>query len=157
MIARCVGPTGRALALAVLLAGVAPARAADDKVQVCVLAILATEKNNTVDPRLRCIADEVRKTNPRLTGFKIENLCCQSVAVGGQEDFKLVGNAVATVALRPGTAKDKRLRVTVTPPQMGQITYTTACDKFLPIMTPFRTKDNERLLIAVRVRPCELK
>ena len=35
---------------------------------------------------------------------------------------------------------------------MGEITYDTCCGKFLPIITPFRTKDKELLIIAVCVR-----
>jgi hypothetical protein len=135
-----------------LLAAAAPAGAG--KVRVCVIAILATEDNAQVDRRLECIAREVQKSNPKLTGFRLAQMSCQSLAVGVREDFKLVEDHVAGVAVLKAADKDNCIQVQVTPPLMGDITYATACGKFLPILTPVRTRANEVLIIGVRVTPC---
>jgi hypothetical protein len=37
---------------------------------------------------------------------------------------------------------------------VGEITYSTICGKCFPIVTRFQTKDRERLIVAVMVRPC---
>ena len=50
--------------------------------------------------------------------------------------------------------KMERVRLKVCPPLMGPITYSTPCGKFLPIVTPFRTKNKDLLIIAIRVQPC---
>ena len=46
-----------------------------------------------------------------------------------------------------------RVRLAVKAPLAGEITYTTCCSKFFPIMTRYLTKDNERLIIAIMVKP----
>jgi hypothetical protein len=40
---------------------------------------------------------------------------------------------------------------------MGEVEYTTCCGKFFPIITRYQTKDKERLIIAIRVQPCNKK
>ena len=45
----------------------------------------------------------------------------------------------------------------VGPPSMGEITYSTPCGKFLPIFTPILTRKGEKVIIAVRVQPCQKK
>ena len=53
--------------------------------------------------------------------------------------------------------KMDRVRLKVTPPLMGEICYSTPCGKFLPILTPFRTRNGDHLLVAIRVQPCSGK
>jgi hypothetical protein len=144
------------LVLVALLAGTATA-AAEEKVRVCVIAILATEKNDKVERRLECIAREVQKMDPKLTGFRLENMSCQSLPVGARDDFKLVEDQVAGVQIVQAADKDKKIQLKVTPPQMGEITYETSCGKFLPILTRFRTKKGEVLIVGLRVQPCPCK
>src|SRR5262249_27834101 len=62
-----VGPLA-ALAALVLLTGPATAQK-DKKIKVTVVVILASERSPYVDPRLKCIADEVRKLNPGPAGL----------------------------------------------------------------------------------------
>jgi hypothetical protein len=160
MLAGWVGSSRGCLVLAaLLLLGVAVWAQTEDKekVRVCVIAILATEKNDKVDRKLECIAKEVQKTEPKLTGFRLAHMSCQSVEVGSKKDFELVEEQQATVTIAPPEEKDNHYRIKLTPPKMGQITYTSTCGKFLPVMTRFRTKDDEVLIIAVRVNPCRRK
>jgi hypothetical protein len=144
------------LMLLVVAAGTA---AAEEKVQVrvCIISIIATERDAEVGRKLECIAKEVQKVNPKLTGFKVKNFSCKSVNVGGKDTFELVEDQSTVVTLEPPTEKDKPYRIRLAPPMMGEITYTSTCGKFLPIMTPYRTKDNDVLIIAVRVSPCQGK
>jgi hypothetical protein len=155
MARRLGGGAGWALAVGLVLAGSAVAAA--EEVRVCVIAIIATERNKEVDPKLTCIAEQVQKTHPKLTGFSFKELGCKSMAVGERKEFKLPGNEVAAVTVLEPTGKDKPYRIRLEPPQMKPITYETCCTKFLAIRTPVRTKDNDLLLIAVRVTPCKGK
>jgi hypothetical protein len=140
---------GAVLALA-LVAGVAQGQ----EVRICVITILATERDKKVDPKLECIAKEVQRDNPTLTGFHLKDISCKSLAVGAKEEFKLIDDEVATVHVKQAADRDNRVVVSVRPPRMKEITYRTACGKFLPIMTKYRTKDGDVLLIGVQLKPC---
>jgi hypothetical protein len=134
-----------------------PVRAADD-IRICVVAILATDRDATIDPKVRCIAREVQKQEPQLTGFRLATTNCKPVAVGAKETFALVESEVATVLLQQGMDKEDRVRLTVKAPLVGEITYTTVCTKCFPIITRYQTIDKDRLIIAVMVRqPCKAK
>ena len=128
-----------------------------DEVRVSVVAILASEGGKNIDPRVACIAREVRKLHPRLTGFRMAKMTCQSVAVGRTEDFTLVADQHAAVTVLKAACKDNRVQLKVTPPTLGEITYTTCCGKFFPLVTGYKTKNEERLIVAVRVQPCKGK
>jgi hypothetical protein len=124
-----------------------------EEVRVRVVAIIATESNTNVDPKLACVAREVQKTHPKLTGFRLANMSCQSVAVGAKQEFKLVDSEVAVLTVRKPAEKDHTVEVSVKPPRMAEITYRIACKKCFPILTPYRTKDNDMLIMAVQL-PC---
>ncbi len=156
MLPRCV--TWRWLSLLTLsalwLGGPAAVRA-EEKVRVTVVAILATDRNNKVDDRLKCIAEEVRKVEPKLTGFQMGQITCTPVAVGNSYKVPLVEKATAEVVIQQGADKDNRVKLKIKAPKMGDLVYTCACGKFFPIVTRYQTKDKERLIIAVMVRPCK--
>jgi hypothetical protein len=148
----CFGLIG----LALLAAG--PSRGEEkETVRVSVLAILATERDDRIDPRLACIAKEIRKTHPELTGFRIEKMTRRSLTIGARETFELAGDQKAVVAVQHGADEQNRVEVKIAPPRMGEITYDTCCGKFFPIVTPFRTNDKDLLILAVRVQPCHGK
>jgi hypothetical protein len=139
----------------------APEARAEDR-QICVVAILATDKNTQVDPRVKCIAEEVQKVEPGLTGFRVAQTSCKGVAVGKRETFALVDSEMLTVLLQQISGKEggkdkegERARLSVKAPLQGEIAYTTCCSKFFPIMTRYLTKDNERLIIAIMVKPAK--
>lgn len=141
-----------------LLAGLGGARpaAADDKpetVRVLVVAILATERNNQIHPKLKWIAPEVQKIDPKLTGFRLGKTTFKSIPVAKEETFPLVDNESVTVLVEHGADKNRRVGLRVTTTGVGEISYTTACGKCFPIITSYLTKDNERLIVAVMARP----
>ena len=158
-----------ALGMAVLLAGCNHAfapRPTDSKeeeaksekeIQVTVVAILATEENNKVEQRLECLAKEVQKTYPNLTGFRLAKCSCQKLEVGKKFEFPLVEDEVAAVVVEHGCDKEDQVGLTVKAPLVGEIAYSCACGKFFPILTRYQTKDKERLIIAIRVQPCPCK
>jgi len=138
-----------------LLSG-GPVRAGDE-VRVSVLVVLASEDSTEVHPKLECIAREVKKRYPLLTGYRLDHVSCKPIRIGKKVTFDLVGGQTATVAFERSTAKDDRMQMKIRPPRMGEIVYDTACGKFLPIITPFRTRKKELLIMAVSVRPCGCK
>jgi hypothetical protein len=140
------------LTLAVLFAAT-PVQA-EEKVRVSVLSILASEKDDTVDCKLACIARQVRQKNDKLKGFRCVKMSCKSLVVGGTGQFDLGCQQTAAVTVEHGADEDNRVELKVTPPRMGEITYTTTCGKFFPIVTPVRTRNKDLLIIAVRVQPC---
>ena len=142
------------LALVAALFSPHAAPPADDGVRVSVVAILATDQNDKIDPKLDGIAKEVQKLDPKLTGFRMAKTTCKTLPVGGKDDFDLGGDQALAVAVQQKGDEEGRYQMKITPPQMGDITYTTTCGKFFPVITPFRTKNNELLIIAVRIQSC---
>ncbi len=136
----------------------APCDTPPDKVKVSVIVILASESNDKVDAKLKCIAEELKKKHPKLTGFQLAGKCtCKSLAIGAKEEFDLIADNKADVIVDQKADKEDFVKLKVTPPSMGEITYRTVCGKFLPIVTPVKTKDGEIVIIAIRVQPCNGK
>jgi hypothetical protein len=124
------------------------------KVKVTVVAILASDKGDKVDARLKCIADEVRKLDPQLKAFRVGSMTCRSLAVNEASAFPTVKGETALVVIRQAMDKSKKVELAVTPPCQGEIVYRTVCGKFLPIITRCQNKKGERLILAIRVQPC---
>ncbi|MGE3809337.1 MAG: hypothetical protein AB7K24_32125 [Gemmataceae bacterium] len=141
------------LALTLLLVSVGALRAADE-IKVVVIAVLASEDSKEVDPKLKCIADKVQKVEPKLTGFRLARTTTRMVAVGRSDKFPLVDDEVVTVTLDRPADEQNRVSVTVKPPNLGAIAYTSCCGKFFPIVTRYQTKKKERLIIAIMVETC---
>ncbi len=144
------------LAAALALGGFGRAGAGED-VQVAVVAILATSDANNpkVDAGLENIARRVQKKYPDLNRFHMAQMTSQGVTVGREETFKLVDDQSARVVVEQPADKNDHVRLTVKAPELRAITYTTCCGKFFPIVTPYRTKKQEQLIMAVMVSPCK--
>jgi len=123
-------------------------------VKVSVVAVLASDQHKEVDPRLACIAKEMQKMDPRLTGFKMAKMTCKSLAVGTRQSFDLVGDQQVAITVEQGADPKGWVQLRVTPPLLGEISYKTTCGKYLPIVTRYRTPQNEMLILAIRVQPC---
>jgi hypothetical protein len=145
------------------LLAIAAATAADGScdgprpVRVTVVAVLATDKSNEVDEKLETLAREVRKREPGLTGFRIAAAHQRSIPVGKDHTFDLPDRQTMRVQVDRPKGKDGRVGLTIRPPGLGEITYTCACDKFFPVVTPHVTADGERLIVTVMARPCTAK
>ena len=161
MIARHRWNVLRSLGLLALLCAVPLALGWDApperKVRVSVVVILASETDTTIDKKLECIAREVKKMHPKLKGFRMGPMGCKSLKIGEANVFDLAEGKTTTITIQQAADKMDRIRLEVGPPKMGKITYSTPCGMFLPILTPYRTKANETLIIAIRVQPCNGK
>jgi hypothetical protein len=144
-------------ALAILLTMPVAARADDDKVTVSVIAILASDQNKKVETKLTGIAAEVQKIHPELTGFETVKESCKDLGIDAAGKFDLVDGQVVTITVEQAANKNNKNRLTVSPPTLGDITYCTTCGKFLPVITKYKTKNGEVLIIAIRVQPCKDK
>ena len=129
----------------------------DKPVSVTVVIVLATEQHATVDPKLKELAKEVQKRDPKLTGFKLVATECKSVPVGDSATINLTDKQTVKVTVDRAKDKDGRISLTLNPPGMDAVTYACACDKFFPVVTPHKTKSGEQLIIAVMAKPCTAK
>jgi hypothetical protein len=125
-------------------------------VKVSVVAILASEQpTKEEDPRLTCVAREIRKMDKNLVGFRMGKINCKSLPVGSDyQAFDLVGDQKVLVKVEQGANRDGWVELKIKPPMLGEINYRTVCGKFLPIITRYRTAQNELLILAIRVQPC---
>jgi hypothetical protein len=130
---------------------------AAEPVQVFILVILATDKDNLVSERIQEIAEEAKKKDKTLTGFVLYGTSRKSVRMGDSAQFNLVGKAKAEVTVNAKTDDEGRVTLTIKPPTLDEITYSCTCGKFLPILTDYYTPDRKRLIIAVMARPCKKK
>jgi hypothetical protein len=151
-----LGLLGASLLMAGFLATPGAARA-DDDMKVVLIAIVANDRGKEVDKRLRCIADEVRKQHPELTSFKLATQNEKPVAIGKKEHFPLLESEKACVTIVEGPDKDGKVTLTVKLPSTGPLSYTTCCGKYWPLMSRYKTADDDTLLVAIMVKSCKGK
>jgi hypothetical protein len=127
---------------------------AQRKVNISVMAILASKTSDQIDPLLKDIAKQIRKKDKELKGFRVGKISCMSVPLQTAETFDLVADQKASIVVLKAADKENKIQLKISPPTVGDITYTTTCGKFFPIMTTYQTPNGESLIIAVRVQPC---
>ena len=131
----------------------APAWAEDKTFKVVVAAILASEKSDYVDEKLKCLPKEVQKTEPKLKGFKLERHSHTTLALNQSYAFPLVEDQVLRLSIEKLPGSKNMIALRIKPPQMEEIFYKQrSCEGFFPIITPYLTKNNERLIIAIKVK-----
>ena len=117
------------------------------------MEILATDRDGDVDECLKPIAEKIHDAVPQLTGFKAGKLMKKSLTVGHDEKFELVDDQVVRVAVVPSASPGKVIRLKLSAPQMSEVTYETSSGRYLPIITKYRTKNREVLILAISVQP----
>ncbi|HJZ57843.1 MAG TPA: hypothetical protein VKE74_22980 [Gemmataceae bacterium] len=148
------------IAAAVVLALLCPHRdCCDDPgpVKVTVVVVLASTENTGVDPKLVELAREVQKRDPKLIGYTLVSSEGKSIKVGEGATFPLVDKQELKVKVERSKDENGRVSLTIRPPELGEVTYACTCDKFFPVVTPYRTKKGETLIIAVMAKPCTTK
>lgn len=129
---------------------------ADDPVRVTVVIVLASDTDKTVDPKLVELAKAVQKRDKTLTGFKLEATEAKSIAIGDSYTFTLVEKQELKVTVTRAKDADGKISLTIKAPELEKLTYGCVCDKFFPVVTPYRTKAGDVLIVAVMAKPCML-
>jgi hypothetical protein len=117
------------------------AKKQEPKVKVTVVVILANDRCNAVDPRLKAIAEEVRSFDPKLTGFSMVSMTQASLAQGKKEKFVCVEDDQLEVTICQCADAANKVSLKVNFPHGEEIKYTVVCGKFLPFMTNCRPKE----------------
>jgi hypothetical protein len=136
------------------MAQACPCHDEKDPIKVTLVVILASEEGNTIDPKLKAIAQEVQKLNPNLKSFTLKHMESKSIKPGEKVSLPLVEGRKLDMVIKHGADKDNRVSLCLFVPNMGELEYQTVCGKFLPIVTRCKTKAGERLILAIRVQPC---
>ncbi len=126
-----------------------------DPVKVTLVVILASEKGDTIDKRLKGVAAEVQKLHPNLKNFTYKSMESKSLKPNEKVSMLCVEEKLVEMTIKHGADKDNRVSLAVKPPSMSQLEYQTVCGKFLPIVTPYKTQKSEVLILAIRVEPCK--
>jgi hypothetical protein len=126
----------------------------DKKIKVTVVVVLACERGNDVAKELKCLADAVRVRYPELKSFRIESMKCKDVAENERVAFLLPEDKKAEIVIHCAADHKKKVCMAVAAPTLGEIEYGTVCGKFLAFVTRYYTRENERIVLAVRVQPC---
>ncbi|HKI37984.1 MAG TPA: hypothetical protein VKA46_39385 [Gemmataceae bacterium] len=144
------------LFVALLFAGrCAAADPPADRVKVTVAVILANG-DGKIDDKLKCVAAEVVKMHPKLTGFHLGTTSTLSVPLGGAEKFKLVDGQEASITVKRCTQCPGRFCLEIDSKALvGEMTYSSVCGKYFPLVTGYKTKDKgDQLIIAFKVESC---
>lgn len=144
-------------ASAALSAGMPCLCADEGPIRVTVTVVLASTTDKTIDPKLKELAAEVQKREKAFIGFKQFDSTGKSIAVGDSAIFELVEKQELKVTVVKSKDENGRVGLTVKPPELGEIKYCCACEKFFPIVTPYKTKKGETLIVAVMAKPCTAK
>jgi hypothetical protein len=141
-----------AFALGAVLLPALPAHA--ENVQVTVLAILASDKDDVVAEKISEIADAVRSKHKQLSHFALHKTSQESVGLGKSVTISLVDKVTMEVLVNEKPDSEGRITLTIKPPEMGELTYACSCGKYFPVITDYYTANKERLIIAVMAKPC---
>jgi hypothetical protein len=112
----------------------------EDKVKVIVAVILASDRCPYVHPRLRAIAAELKKGDPSLTGFTLVSITAKSLAAKQKAKFHCVEDCYVEVEINHCVDQAKKVCLSVTAPLQGEIVCRCVCEKFLPIVTRYQTR-----------------
>ena len=96
----------------------------------------------------------------RTSGLEVERMRSEQAAqeIRAAQERKVTMHKLADEFEAVVGKKDaQKIRMTVKPPMVGQITYTTCCEKFFPIVTRHVTKEKDRLITARRCSDTALR
>ena len=155
----------RLTALTLILATLAGAALADcdwpdekDPVKVTLVIVLASEKGNKIDKNLTMLAAEVQKTHPYLKSFTCKTQEIRSLKPNEKTSMLCVDDQSVEMMVKHGADKENRVSLHVKPPNMSALEYQSVCGKYLPIVTPYKTKKKgDTLILAIKMEPCQKK
>jgi hypothetical protein len=126
----------------------------DDEVRVTVVAIVASEKSDRIDPKLKELANCIQKKYPELKGFRLGKVNRETVEIGKERKFDLGDGKSAAVTVGHGSDEKNRVGIALQLPCCGKCQFETCCGKFFPLKTCQKMKDGECLIVAIRVETC---
>jgi hypothetical protein len=138
----------------VVLAGLVTSHLQERPVKVTVLVVLATAEGQAIEPKLRSLAVEVRKREPNLSSFKHQKTIARSIVNQDTVDLEVLAKQILRVKVEQPRYPDGRVKLTIRPPGLGEITYECVCGKYFPVVTPHVTANGERLILAIMATPC---
>jgi hypothetical protein len=118
-----------------------PAKPAAAKVTVTVVVILASERCQHIDPRLKNIAAEIQKANPNYTGFTLVSMTEAALPVNEKTVFACVEEAKLELTVRQCPDKNGKVCLAVKAPLQDEIVYSAVCGKFFLIVTRYQTRE----------------
>ena len=119
--------------------------------------LATTGPKQVVDPKLIELARQVRRRDPKLTGFKLLATEVKSIPVGESATIPLVDKQELKVRVEAGKDELGRVTLTIKAPEMGEFCYACKCEKFFPFVTGYQTAKGEQLIIAVMGKPAGKK
>jgi len=146
-----------ALALAIPVLMACPPK--EEKVDVTVLTILASEHHNKVGNKLSEFAKHVQKKDPKLVGFELHHTAAEPLKLGETKEFALIGGQAVKVTVNKEPNENGKVTLTIQPPKLDPITYECTCNKYVAVATQHfvgKDKDRKQLFIAVTAKPCVL-
>jgi len=114
----------------------------DSKVKVTVVVILASERCEFIDPRLKDVAVEVQKNNPKLKGFTLVSMTQMSMSAEEKASFACIDDTTVAVVVRNCMDKNGKVCLAVKPPLQDEVVYKTVCGKFLLIVTRYQGREH---------------
>lgn len=130
---------------------------AGQPIRVTVLTILASEQPGMTDPRLEELAAQLQKRQPKFRTLRLVAAESQSIVVGQQGTFTLIDKQLLSVRVESTLDEHRRIRLTLSMPGIDRITYSCVCDKYLPVVTPYRNTSGDTLIVAVMAKPCTVQ
>jgi hypothetical protein len=143
----------------VLQAGEPKGKADAEKMKIQVVAILASTQHSKIDPKLTKFAEEVQRKEKKLTGFQIGHMDIDSIPFNETKEFRLVDKETVEVTANKKLDDNgvETVTITVKPPGLTQMSYNCVCGKFFSMVTNYKTKEGELLIIAIEASPCKGK
>jgi hypothetical protein len=124
-------------------------------VNVTVAVILGSERKKDVDERLKGIACQVQEMHPKLTGFTVGTTTTHPMQLGKAQTFQLEDGQEASVTVKRCTEFPDRYCLEIRSKALvGEMAYSSVCGKYFPLVTNYKTKKNEQLIIAFKVETC---
>ncbi len=128
-----------------------------EAIRVTVVVVLGSTKHDTVDKKLIDFAKQMQEIDKTLTGFTVEAVLQKSIAVGKSENFDLIDKHTLQVSIDKPVNENQRVALTVQLKEGQKVSYSCTCSKYFPMLTPIKTKNDERVIVAVMAKPCDGK
>ncbi len=123
-------------------------------IRVTIVVVFASTEKKEIDKKLADLAKEVQKENKELIGFSIAETHQDSIGIGSSQSFKLPEDQKVKVTIDKPKDANEKVGLTVELPGGGTVAYKCSCGTFFPMLTTYKNKAGEKLIVAVLAKPC---